>query len=455
MKGKKVKITYPDGAYYIGEVKDGKKHGKGTCVYPFGTYTGTFVDDCVEGFGEFRYNDGTYYKGFYKQCQRDFQGECRGKDFKYVGQYKDDKMNGKGTIHWNSGDVYEGGFENDTLHGYGKLTYKNGTILKGMFDHNGMPREGKLDFPDGTYYDGELMGLTMHGRGCLCGRSEYPMEGYFENGVFSHPAGMTKEQFDVLRKKSEASGLSIAYSLGILVFPKNYKPKDLFCKECRKLLKAYRSSETKLPPLYGILTLKDYAATVDDEKKKKEAIYLVAKYYIAYSSCAANWKPYADYAKAEIKKLESFNDKSLKKKILYLEKALEILDKIQRNERTDQARTFISSLMVDASVQSLGREKVTYDDYDYDYGSSSSFSSSESDEEEEYEEVKTTYINFRYGKKGVVVDDDSLSSYKGQLVVDEYTKEPTGLRYKDNHLYDEDGKDLGSFSDLGNFYPNH
>ena len=57
-------------------------------------------------------------------------------------------------------------------------------------------------------------------------------------------------------------------------------------------------------------------------------------------------------------------------------------------------------------------------------------------------------------KKGIVVDDDSLSSYRGQLVVDEYTKEPTGLRYKDDHLYDDDGHDLGSFSDLGNFYPN-
>ena len=48
----------------------------------------------------------------------------------------------------------------------------------------------------------------------------------------------------------------------------------------------------------------------------------------------------------------------------------------------------------------------------------------------------------------------SLSSYRGQLVVDENTKEPTGLRYKDDHLYDDDGHDLGSFSDLGNFYPN-
>lgn len=454
MKGKKVKITYPDGAYYIGEVKDGKRHGQGTCVYPFGTYTGSFVEDVIEGYGEFRYKDGTSYKGFYKQCQRDYQGEYRGKDFKYVGQYKDDKMNGKGTLFWNSGDVYEGEFENDTLNGSGKLTYKDGTILIGTFDHNGMPRKGKLTFPDGAYYNGELIGLKMHGRGCLCGRTEYPMDGYFEEGVYSHPVGMTKEQFEILRKKSEASGLSINYYHGILVFPKNYKPVNAFCKECRTLLKAYRSSATKLPALYGILQLKEYATSpFGIEKKQREAIYLLAKYYIAYASCAAEWKSYADLAKEAIRKLKGFNDKSLKRKILYLERALEVLDRIKWNERIDQAETFISSLMVDASVQSLGHEKVTYD---YDYGSSSSSSSSdEEDKEEEFEEVKTTYINFRDGKKGVVVDDDSLSSYKGQLVVDEYTKEPTGLRYKDNHLYDEDGHDLGSFSDLGTFYPNH
>ena len=81
-------------------------------------------------------------------------------------------------------------------------------------------------------------------------------------------------------------------------------------------------------------------------------------------------------------------------------------------------------------------------------------SSSDDKDVEEVEVKETIYINFRDGKKGIVVDDDSLSSYRGQLVVDEYTKEPTGLRYKDDHLYDDDGHDLGSFSDLGNFYPN-
>lgn len=74
-------------------------------------------------------------------------------------------------------------------------------------------------------------------------------------------------------------------------------------------------------------------------------------------------------------------------------------------------------------------------------------------------QVKITYPDGAYyvgevqdGSRGVAVDDDSLYSYKGQLVVNEYTKEPTGLRYKDDHLYDEDGNDLGWFDSTGSFY---
>ena len=38
-------IKYPDGSVYVGEVKDGKEHGRGTYTWPDGTkYEGEWKD---------------------------------------------------------------------------------------------------------------------------------------------------------------------------------------------------------------------------------------------------------------------------------------------------------------------------------------------------------------------------------------------------------------------------
>ena len=62
MEGKGTQ-TLPDGSKYVGNWKNGKKHGQGTLTYPDGSM--------------------------------------------YVGELKEDKKNGKGTYTWGKGD-YEG-----------------------------------------------------------------------------------------------------------------------------------------------------------------------------------------------------------------------------------------------------------------------------------------------------------------------------------------------------------
>merc|ERR1712159_586148 len=73
---------------YVGQMKDGKKHGFGRMVYSGGNV--------------------------------------------YVGEFKDDKKHGKGTFTWNSGpykgDVYVGEYKDGKKHGYGKYTNANGSI---------------------------------------------------------------------------------------------------------------------------------------------------------------------------------------------------------------------------------------------------------------------------------------------------------------------------------------
>merc|ERR1719408_665315 len=64
---------------YVGQMKDGKKHGFGRMVYSGGNvYVGEFKDDKKHGKGTFTWNSGSY------------------KGNVYVGEFKDDKKHGKG-----------------------------------------------------------------------------------------------------------------------------------------------------------------------------------------------------------------------------------------------------------------------------------------------------------------------------------------------------------------------
>ena len=80
---------------YIGECKDGKKHGKGTETY-----------------------------------------EGR----KYVGEFKNGQRHGQGTFTFPNGEIYIGEFKDGLFHGKGTITLKDGTETIGIFK-NGELRE--------------------------------------------------------------------------------------------------------------------------------------------------------------------------------------------------------------------------------------------------------------------------------------------------------------------------
>ena len=54
--------------YYIGELKNNKKHGKGIIYYENVNikYDGNFIDDKFEGNGKYIYKNGDYYIGEWK-----------------------------------------------------------------------------------------------------------------------------------------------------------------------------------------------------------------------------------------------------------------------------------------------------------------------------------------------------------------------------------------------------
>ena len=83
-----------DGEYYIGQWKNGLKHGKGIYYYKNGNikYDGDFVNDKYEGNGKYIWEDGQYY----------------------IGEWKNGLRNGKGIYYYSNGNIkYEGDWIDD------------------------------------------------------------------------------------------------------------------------------------------------------------------------------------------------------------------------------------------------------------------------------------------------------------------------------------------------------
>ena len=86
------RYTYANGDKYVGEWKDGKYHGQGTCTY---------------GKRHSRSKKDAEYVGEWKDGKYHGQGTYTNKGLKYVGEYKDGKLHGQGTISAN-GNKYVG-----------------------------------------------------------------------------------------------------------------------------------------------------------------------------------------------------------------------------------------------------------------------------------------------------------------------------------------------------------
>jgi len=89
-----VLYLWENGTKYMGEWKDGKKHGQGTFTYGKGKW------------------EGDKYEGEFKVGYRNGQGTYTWSDGdKYVGEFKVDKPNGQGTYTWSDRRKYVGEFK--------------------------------------------------------------------------------------------------------------------------------------------------------------------------------------------------------------------------------------------------------------------------------------------------------------------------------------------------------
>ena len=98
MENSEIKSIYEDGEYYIGQFKNGLRHGKGTMYYSNGNimYEGDWVNDKREGNGKYIDENSNYY----------------------IGQWKNDLKHGKGTEYYKNGSIkFDGYWKNNEFVG--------------------------------------------------------------------------------------------------------------------------------------------------------------------------------------------------------------------------------------------------------------------------------------------------------------------------------------------------
>jgi len=131
--------NYPDGSKYVGEWKDGKKHGQGTFTHSDGLVEqGRWESNRFLAAKKTPTKRGTLppcpEQGVWNNCVGTFTYPDGGQ---YVGEWKDDKMHGKGTFNYTDGSKYVGEWKDSIRYGKGTLYYAHGgEKQEGIFENN-------------------------------------------------------------------------------------------------------------------------------------------------------------------------------------------------------------------------------------------------------------------------------------------------------------------------------
>ena len=129
-------IGYDNDDLYHGNMKDGKRNGRGTMHYADRRkYVGEWKDDKYHGYGVLTHKNRDQYEGYFVNDKYNGQGTYYYADGdRYEGEFKDNKYNGQGTYYWDNGNRYEGEFKDDKYNGQGTMYYKDGTSKSGRWN---------------------------------------------------------------------------------------------------------------------------------------------------------------------------------------------------------------------------------------------------------------------------------------------------------------------------------
>lgn len=119
---------------YIGNLKNGKKHGYGILKFKDGLeYKGQFADNFISGYGIIKCHEKNY-EGFWEKNQKHGEGietYCDGRI--YRGNFLYDKKDGYGEFSWPNGSRFKGTFKAGKQDGEGIFIFSNGSVKRGLW----------------------------------------------------------------------------------------------------------------------------------------------------------------------------------------------------------------------------------------------------------------------------------------------------------------------------------
>jgi hypothetical protein len=194
----KIRIVFPDGSKYIGQMKDGKRHGHGRFVNPDGSeYRGEFKNGEPHGKGISVSSDGRKKRVVYdsgkmleaRLVDRTITKEgCVFGEFvslgRYTGWYRGNRIkgyvpHGRGTMRYFNGSVYSGQWRNGKMHGNGAIAWDDSSRYSGEWQDGKRTGYGTYTWPNGDTYVGRWKENQMFGEGIY-----YHHDGSVEKGFW-------------------------------------------------------------------------------------------------------------------------------------------------------------------------------------------------------------------------------------------------------------------------------
>lgn len=152
------------------------------------TWDGPCAAGVAQGRGKLQWYKGlearTVYDGELRNGRREGRGATTFADGRYEGDYRNDRQEGQGTYRANDGWSYVGGFRNDRRNGRGVYTFQSGTVFDGDWLDGNRTGRGVIKFPDGASYDGQWLNNKPHGSGVYRGADGKTYSGQWNEGCF-------------------------------------------------------------------------------------------------------------------------------------------------------------------------------------------------------------------------------------------------------------------------------